>query len=494
MSALDQLVEMKGVFGREAASRTAHLLERVARMNIRDPQLLIRLHETALFLRAYPQSPLVVRLADSILAGFAERLRGLDPTPFEEGDVSGIAGTGISTNFSYPFASSLLLRHGRAIEIDWENYTHPDRLGSVLARLAPLAAEDWDVEANVDWHQWFQALDGSLQWLLARVDPATYDLLEIPLLWKLGESSATRSRGRLSHRKIFYHSSPLIARRDVSIEAALAGPDISTRCLGPVEARRVLNLIVDTSAVRYRELWGFLYPDLKRVEHADLGRGVELVWFGVPPAWRLPLRAYHCGMFFKNGVPLGYIETLSFFERAEIGFNLYYTFREGETAWLYARLLKFCNQKLGVTCFSIDPYQLGHENDEAIDSGAFWFYRKLGFRPTAGPIAASVDREEDKIATKPDYRTPPSILRRLAKSPLFYGDSAGWESFSARALGQRIGRGEAWPSILARVPSEVSAQEILKGKLGPDESRYLRLLQKAPRLRQAVLRLGRMRP
>lgn len=493
MSALDKLVRMKGVFGGGAARRTAALLERIGETRIRDPQAIIRLHETVLFLRAYPQSARVVRLAEHILAGFAARVDGLDPAPFEDPEVSGIAGTGISTNFSYPFARSLMERHGSAIEIDWENYAHPDRLGSVLARLAPLAAEDWNVEAHVDWRQWFRALRGNLEWLLDRVDPHTYDLLEIPLLWRVGESFATRSRGRLRRREIFYHTGALIGRRDVSIEAELNGPPIATRRLARADARRILTLIVDASAVRYRELWGFLYPDLRHLEQADLGRGVDLVWLGVEPLFRLPLRAYHCGMFFKNGVPMGYIEVLSLFERAEIGFNLYYTFREGETAWLYARLLKFCNQKLGVTCFSIDPYQLGHENEEAIDSGAFWFYRKLGFQPASASTVEILRREEDKIAAQPDYRTPAATLRRLAKLPLFFGRSDGWESFSVRALGQRIGRAEAWPSILARVRGEVSVQEILKAKHGPDEARYLRVLQRAPRLRQAVLRLGRAR-
>ncbi len=119
---------------------------------------------------------------------------------------------------------------------------------------------------------------------------------------------------------------------------------------------------------RYRELWGFSYPDAKRVYHADLGRGVDLYWWGIPPAVRLPLRAYNGGIFFKNGVPVGYLECLSFFDRMEVGFNLYYTFRDGESAWLYARFLKFCQQQCGVTCFSIDPYQIGHENEEAIES------------------------------------------------------------------------------------------------------------------------------
>jgi hypothetical protein len=491
MRILDQLAGMKGVFGPDAARRTAALLVRLGRMRIRDPQDLIRLHETVLFLRAYPQSPRVVRLADAFLRDFAARLKGLDVLAFEAAEVSGIAGTAISTNFSYPFVRSLAARHPGAVRIDWENYAHPDRLGAALARQVPAVFEDWSVGAHIDTRRWFTALRGNLRWLLDRIDPATYDLLEIPLLWNFGSSKAARSRARFPRRSIFYHDEPLIERRDVSLDKELAGPRIPTRRIGAAEAQRTIGLIIDTSAVRFRELWGFLYPDVKRIEHADLGRGVDLIWFGVPPQWRLPLRAYHCGMFFKNGVPLGYIETLSLFERAEIGFNLYYTFREGETAWLYARLLRFCRQKLGVTCFSVDPYQLGHENEEAIESGAFWFYRKLGFTPAAGPVADLACREEEKIAARPGYRTPAWILRRLAQSPLFYGNRAGWERFSLNALGERIGRDKPWPSILARAESEVSLRDLLRAKHGADEVRYLRLLQRAPKLRRAVLRMGR---
>src|SRR5207245_11615393 len=115
----------------------------------------------------------------------------------------------------------------------------------------------------------------------------------------------------------------------------------------------------------------------------------------------------------KNAVPVGYVEGLALFERIEIGFNIYYTFREGESAWIFGRVLKLVNQVLGVTSFSIDPYQLGHENPEAIDSGAFWFYRKLGFRPTSPPIARLVESEERRIALAPSYRSPRRRLQRL---------------------------------------------------------------------------------
>src|SRR5260370_28304835 len=130
---------MKGQFGRDAARRTVALLDRVLHARVREPAELIRLHETVLFLRAYPQSPRVLRLADKLLFSFAERLRGLDREPFEDPQISGIAGTGLSTNFSYEIARSLAARH--SLKIDWENYEHPDRLGPILARLIPLAAE-----------------------------------------------------------------------------------------------------------------------------------------------------------------------------------------------------------------------------------------------------------------------------------------------------------------------------------------------------------------
>ena len=183
MRTLDQLTGMKGHFGRPAATRTATLLSRLARARLREPADLIRLHETALFLRAYPQSPRVLRLADEILFSFGERLPNLDQEPFEDPAISGIAGTSISTNFSYEIARSLTARYRRSIQIDWENYARADRLGMVLARLYPPAAEDWTVEPHVDWQRWFKAAGGSIPWLLDRLEPETYDLLEIPLHW-----------------------------------------------------------------------------------------------------------------------------------------------------------------------------------------------------------------------------------------------------------------------------------------------------------------------
>jgi hypothetical protein len=464
MRVLDELAVTKGQFGRAAATRTRTLLEHIRGVRFRDPGDLIRLHEIVLFLRAYPQSPCVLHLADQILFSFQDRLASVDRDPFEHPDVSGIAGAALSTNFSYEIANGLARRHPRSVRIDWENYERSDRLGPVLAKLIPLAAEDAAVEPHVDWQKWFEAAHGSLRWLLDRVDPQTYDLLEIPLRWELRASPASRSRTRIPRRQIFYHDGPFLKRADISFESEFAAPPIPVQRVA--RPQKILAAIVDTSSVRYRELYGFTHPDSAHVYRAALGRGVDMFFFGVPPPWRLPLRAYHAGMFFKNGLPIGYVEGLSLFERMEVGFNLYYTFREGETAWLYARMLKLFREQLGVTSYSVDPYQLGHENEEAIDSGAFWFYRKLGFETTSKKIAALVNREESRIKKNPLYRTTPATLRLLAESRLIYGPAPHWDRF---ALRNRRSMPQMPPNLL-------------RAKRAPEESTYLRLLQLNPQL------------
>src|SRR5216684_2399502 len=208
-----------------------------------------------------------------------------------------------------------------------------------------------------------------------------------------------------SGRTGFYHDRPLIQRREISLAAELNSPPLPVQRISPSPGEKILDMARETSAVRYRELHGFTYGDPKRVLKVDFGRGTEAFVMGVPVEARLPLRAYHAALIFKNGVPIGYFEGLSLFERMESGFNLYYTFRDGETAWLYARTLNIFRHLLGVTAFSLDPYQIGHENEEGIESGAFWFYRKLGFRPTKPDLQKLAASEERKIAAVSGRRT-----------------------------------------------------------------------------------------
>ena len=131
---LTRLGSWKSRFGDPDPAALERLLTTAAATRFRDPHDLVDFHETLLFLRAYPASPSVARLADAILFSFAERIRalnesGIDLSPFEEAEVSGIAGASLSAVFSYEVARSLAARHRTRIEIAWDRYDEPDRLG-----------------------------------------------------------------------------------------------------------------------------------------------------------------------------------------------------------------------------------------------------------------------------------------------------------------------------------------------------------------------------
>ena len=555
---LSQLEESKRQFGGGNERRTEKLLDLLAARRIADADSLIRFHEALLFIRSHPQSPKTFRLAEKLLSTFAARVRelrssGADLTLLDYIEYSGIAGTTLSGTFSYDIVRFLIDRYRKTVSADWGAQEKPERLGLVLPRLLPLLREDSLVEANIPYLSWLREAAGKLNdldWLMrsfARLNVSErekadiYDSLELRVRWELGESRASRTLNKLRARKVFYHTEPLIRRSEVSLDRELGLPPLELKKLSRAEGKAMQDMLRETTTVRYRELYGITHGDPDGVVRAEVGRGVEIFLWGLPPDRRLPLRAYHAGFTLKNGVPINYIEGITICERMEIGFNTFYTFREGESAWVYTRVLRLLHQIIGVTCISIDPYQIGLGNDEAIESGAFWFYRKLGFRPTRPDLAGLMSREERKIAANPKYRAPARVLRRLSESNVVYeapGSRRGdWDRFHIRNIGLAVQRrmanefgGDAekirtasanevarvlkinlknldyrerqafdgLALVLALIPGlsqwtsaeKKGVVQIIRAKSNADESSYARLLQGHAKLRGAIISLG----
>jgi hypothetical protein len=564
---------------RPGAGEAARVLRLLRDRDFPDAPSLIRFHDAVLFLRAYPHSRAVLRLSESILSTFPSRVEklaasGANLSAFDDPEASGIAGTSITTDYSCDVVRWLKKRFGRRVSIDWEGYAGEDRLRAALPAFVPLLEEEALEDANVPYRDYLAALSlhrssggqDDLGWLLGRIEslalPAAeeaerYDALGLSVAWKVGNGRATRTRMRRPARSIVFHDEPLISRRDVSLAEEFASPPLPIRRLSRREGSAMLETAREATALRYREYYAFTYGDPGTILQTAAGRGLEITLIGVDPDRRLPLRASYGGFLVKNGVPIGYFEALAFFERMEFGFNIYYAFREGESAWIFARSLKFLRQALGVTSFSLDPYQIGYENEEAIASGAFWFYRKLGFRSTDPELRALTAREEARLAADPAYRTPSSVLRRLAEHNLLYevgvpchpeersdegsapvpDSRLSWDRFHVRniALGIVAQMAREFGGDAARIRSASEARvarllginprrllpparqafthwalvldsirdlprwpkadrrataEVIAAKAGPSESRYLLLLRRHARLREALLDLG----
>jgi hypothetical protein len=556
---LNRLEQHKSRFGPGDGKLIENLLRRIALKRLPDADSLIRLHELLLFLRAHPHNPRVLHLAEQLLSSFAERVtelhdKGADLYALDYIENSGLPATTLSGTFSYGIVSWLVKRHPESVDIDWDRYEKAERMGSTLPRFLPLLDEDSLVEANIPYRDWLRSATGGnqpdLPWLIRRFHemPVSekeraehYDSLTLPVRWDLGLTSDSRTNLRRRVQEVYYHRGRFLRRSDISLPEQFHEAPLPVTRLSAVDGEEILDTVRAATTVRYRELYGITHGDRNSVVKAEVGRGVEMFLWGLPVPSRLPLRGYHAGFTLKNGVPVNYIEAITLFERTEVGFNTFYTFRDGESAWIYAQALRLLNQQLRVTCISVDPYQVGFNNDEAIDSGAFWFYRKLGFRPTRAEIATLAEAEERKMRARSGYRTPARTLRKLARGSMAYeipGSSSGdWDRFHIRNLGLAVQRrmavhfeGDAgrlrrataenvgsdlglipdrWKPVglrsfenlalvLALIPdlSDWSVEErrdlarIVQAKTGKDESRYLWLLQRHTRLRSAIIGLG----
>jgi hypothetical protein len=459
---LNRLEDAKNRFDSGHAVLVAKLLGQLSKLQLADHQL-IRFHECLLFLRAFPHAASQIPLVQGLLNTFCKHVEKLcasnaDMSVFDDFDTSGVAGTTMEDTLSFDVAQWLARRIPRNVEIAWDDYWDDYQAERARSnswpRFIPLLEEDADVEANIPWSKWIDAARGRKQplpWLLSRfaqlpLPPRQraelYDSLRLPIRWRLENLKLSRTRHWQTPRRYYFHNAPLIQRSEVSLARELAQPAPKLEKLSTVEGEAIMHAIREVMVVRYRELYGTTLGDPRTVVRADLGRSVVMHFWGVAPHRRLPLRAYLAGYTLKNGVPINYIEAIGLCEWIEVGFNTFYTYRQGETAWIYAQALRCLRAMTNAKCISIYPYQIGQNNDEAIDSGAFWFYRKLGFRSGRPDLQKLCEREEKRITANPKYRTPARILKRLAEAHMFYepSDARGFVSGHAFRRAERASK------------------------------------------------------
>ena len=194
------------------------------------------------------------------------------------------------------------------------------------------------------------------------------------------------------------------------------------------------------------------YANPDEVHLADLGQGVQLVVIGVLPSHRLLLEANYGYLLLSNGVPIGYGGVSPLFRQANTGINIFDPFRGSEAAFVWAQALRAFRSLFGVRRFIINGYQFGAGNAEAIGSGAYWFYYRLGFRP-ASPAGRRLAEAEAARLRREGGRSSTATLHRLARGDLHF-DLPDWDPADAfdeaaldrvgTALAQRLSRVPVW--------------------------------------------------
>ncbi len=550
---VDALAAVASRYSPEARSEKFRLLEELEGRPVRQPVALLRFHETLCFLQAYPDDPEVLARVDRALATFPDRVKRLGRTGLERLYDSGIANATLDYPFGYPMARWLAARFPRECGVAWASFEDADRLDETLALLASPAEGDAFSEGGMGWRTWLRVAKAGrrmsdLQLLLELFERTglpeetrdwLFENLALPIRWTPRHG---RTLARIPPGRVFFHKGGL-DRRGGSLAGPLTGPLPALRRVPRPVAESCIEAARVAMATRQRELHAFSHPNPDDVLLADVGRGLRIALFGIRPGFRLPLEGYYGFLALKNGVPVSYGGGWELFGTLDFAINIFASFRQGESAFLATQVLRVYRRIFGMRTIVVDRYQLGHESTEALRSGSFYFYHRLGFRPRDPEILGVLEAERAKIAGDPAYRSPVSVLKRLAGDEVyltltgghpepekrlratdvsgsvarliareFKGDRLAATRHSAararRVLG--VGSRAAWSTeerhafeqmslVAALIPDLAhwpaadrrALVSVMRAKGGATEREYARLLDRHRRLRRSLGALGR---
>jgi hypothetical protein len=345
---------------------------------------------------------------------------------------SGIAGTEIRYPFFHFTAQWLARRFPDRIRIDWPRFEHRRELESLLHLLVLYSETPSLDEYAFPLKEWVDRLRGPRETDAAflirrfralRLDPfareTLFESLDVPIRLAPGPATPSRTRAKHPGLPVTYPASPL-ARTRPSLRAEARRPPLAVREAPPREAGRLIDLAREAMVTRARDLDVFAHGDARDVRLVDCGEGLQFALVGAVPERRLLLEAVYGMLTLRNGVPVGYVLASALYSSSEIAYNVFETYRGAEAAAIYGRVLATLRHVFGSDCFTIYPYQLGHENDEALRSGAWWFYRKLGFRPRDPGILRIMRREERGLRADPAHRSSRDTLEALAADNLYW--------------------------------------------------------------------------
>jgi hypothetical protein len=520
-------------YGPGRAAAKLAWLERLARTRLASARQVLRLHEHLCFVRAYPDSRAVLARVERMLAGFARR--GDLRRHRDELADSGVAGCDIRYRFFWPTARWLAARWPERLAIDWDEVDDPEKLAALLPLLVTPVQATWlrirkpAPRAALDR---LRGRDSDAAFFVRRVAAmpgddftreASFDALEPPFVLRPAPATPSRTHARYERAPVvFRKAAPPRGRPD--LRAELARPPRSVRPVAATLGQRLIDLAQEAMVTRARDLDAFAYGDARDVRVVDDGDGLQWALIGTLPERRPVLRTTYGQLALRNGVPVAYAEADMLFGCADLAYNTFETFRGGESAFVFARLLGMLRHVFGARSFTFEPYQLGHDNEEGLASGAWWFYYKLGFRPRNAAIRAIVRTELGRMQRNAAHRSSRRTLARLAEDYLYFEPEGrraaywprlaelgarlatvkGADREAARLLGVSPPRASAtriawtrWAPIVASLPglAQWSADErsalarIVFAKGGRRDSDYLALFEAHPKLGAALRRM-----
>jgi hypothetical protein len=418
-------------FGEPYQSEKIRLLNSFPELNKCSAEDLLLLHDTFLTMLAWPENKPLFELTGKALSKLTETIKKRMPLEKRLGDKfhgTGIAGTEITGHFSYEITKWLVNEFDKYVVLhSWD--AKPETIKLFFRQLLPRVEYESIFSGELSPLRRIKKLKGKttqtdLQWLMMLFEQSSlpnsvkdflFNELKIFITWKLDRTGFTRSYLNFPCNKIFYHKK---LDRNIDIRKILSQKLLSPSHLTTKEKEHLVNVAKATLVFLYRETDPFTFASAEDLKFFDLKKGYSVALYSLKKEHRLSIESYIGYLVFKNSIPVSYGGGWIFGERCQFGINILEPFRGGESAFIMAQLIRVYHQYFGANHFVVKPYQFGLKNKEGLESGAFWFYYKYGFRPEKEYLQKLALAEWEKKKTDTNYRTPIHILKKFTATNL----------------------------------------------------------------------------
>lgn len=423
---LQALQKAKFDFGLEAAQDMEQLLKKISHIKFNTPAAWKAYYYQLLFILAYPASKAVYEKACSELNRIADYLKG-NKAIAARLPHSGLPHTAVTGCFSC-YLNYCLMREDESsitihsIEGDKEQITH-----FLQAKLTGIEKEMLSEEI-LGWKAWLKLFAGKtkqeqLAFILQQTfDPANIAGMEAAFaVFRLYTKTVLQNNfsafmsdtGKLA--KLFYHEQGLDRRTIADVF------NFEKKAIRPInttiaQKQQLVKLARSAIYPLFKETDPFTYAQVSETEYFQCGRGISVALFYMLPEKKLELESYAGYLLLKNNIPLAYGGGWVLGRQCRFGLNILPYARGGESALICQTLMQVFVRQFAVKSFVIEPFQLGKNNAEGIQSAAFWFYYKLGFRPMQHSLAHLAESEFKKLKGRNNYRCSRAILARLSHS------------------------------------------------------------------------------
>ena len=382
-------------------------------------------HDTLRTILCWPENKEIAALAKKAITRLADAIKKI--VPFNKSlevklNGSGMAGTEITGRFSYAITRWLVEKFGNLVKLHSSEAT-PETVRLFFRLLMPSVEYENISSGELSLLQRINKLkatnSSAIEWITNLFESSSlsypekefiFNQLNVFITWKTDAINFNRSFAGISQKKIFYHQK---LNRAPDIKKI-----IKTKLPFPVrlsfeKKQQLVDVAKATLVFIYSETDPFSFAAADAMELFNLERGYSIGLYSMNREQRLSIESYIGYLVFKNGIPVAYGGGWIFGERCQFGINILAPFRGGESAFIFSQLLRVYYQHFGVKRFVVKPYQFGKNNKEALQSGAFWFYYKHGFRPDNDQLQKLAMEELKKRKADKQYRTSISLLKKF---------------------------------------------------------------------------------